>query len=174
MWNALMQFIAAQNEQGRARFAALTTDAERLIQLKYIVRVASIVTAIVFAILYIPVFLTMYVHFVPPEYRSPMAWKYMVYLSVWCGATQGSMAGSVLGWGVGLYWQNKRPQAGTVLAVGGFIGLFLLVLIQSIYYDLVTMPLNEYVFWAIFAFSPAYVTATSALGWGLSLLTSKE
>lgn len=174
MSNPLIRFIASQNEQGRARFAALTTETERLIHLKYTVKVASVVTSIVFAILYIPIFLILFVHFVPPEYRDPMMWKYIVYLAVWTGATQGSIAGSVLGWALGLFWQNKRHKAGVVLAGGGIIGLFLLILIQSIYYDMVTMPLEEYIFWAIFAFSPAYFTASSALAWGLALLTSKE
>lgn len=174
MSNPLIRFIESQNEQGRARFAALSTDTERLIHTKYTAGVASVVTAIAFVILYIPVLSVMYVHFVPPEYRDPMVWKYLVYLSVWFGAMQGSAAGSVIGWGLGLFWQNKRHKSGVVLAVGGAIGIFLLILFQSIYFDIIDMPLNEYIFWAVFAFSPAYFTASSALAWGITLLTSKE
>ena len=174
MSNSLIRFIESQNEQGRARFAALNTDTERLIHTKYTAGVASIVMAIAFVILYIPVLSVMYVHFVPPEYRAPIVWKYLVYLSVWFGGIQGSAAGSVVGWGLGLFWQNKRHKAGVVLAVGGAIGIFLLILFQSIYFDIVDMPLDEYIFWAVFAFSPAYFTATGALAWGLALLTSKE
>ncbi len=174
MSNPLIRFIESQNEQGRARFAALNTDTERLIHTKYTAGVASVVMAIAFVILYIPVLSVMYVHFVPPEYRHPMVWKYLVYLSVWFGGIQGSAAGSVIGWGLGLFWQNKRHKAGVVLAVGGAIGLFLLILFQSIYFDIVDMPLDKYIFWAVFAFSPAYFTASSGLAWGLTLLTSKE
>ena len=89
MPNPLIQFIESQNEQGRARFAALNTDTERLVHLKYTSNIASIITAIAFVILYIPVFSVMYVYFVPPEYRDPMAWKYLIYMSVWMGRDAG-------------------------------------------------------------------------------------
>ena len=170
----LTQYFDKLDASGRARFADLSTDTERLINTKYTSGMASLYMAILLSILYMPVFCALYIYWVPPEYRSSIWWIYMIYASVWVGAIQGGAIGSVLGWGMGLYWRGKRHKAGMFCLIGGAIALFLMGLFQALFYPTSEMTLPEFIYWAFLYFSPAYLAATGVTAWGISLLSTGE
>lgn len=170
----ITQYFERLDAAGRARFADLSTDTERLINTKYTSGMTSIFMAILLSILYMPVFCALFVYWVPPEYRGSVWWIYMIYASVWVGAIQGGAIGSILGWGMGLYWQGKRHKAGMFCLIGGAIALFLMGLFQALFYEGSAMPLAEFTYWAFLYFSPAYLAAAGVTVWGLGLLCTGE
>lgn len=171
MWKALLRALQQFDAEGRARFAVLTTDTERLINTK---ATATKFTLIAWAALIAPTFLALAVTILYFNEGGPLPgtfWLYLFWMCIWLSSTQGSALGYILGWSVGLYWQGKRHKAGYVSAGGGAVCLAVLALFEALFYD-TGMPPLEFAFWAFVVFSPAYLTAAGMVAWGINLLSS--
>ena len=172
MWNTLLRYFQQFDTQGRARFAALSTDTERLINTK---ATANLMAFIVWGALILPYFFSMaalILHFLPGFPISVTFWLYLLYMSIWLAAFHGGVIGYALGWGMGLNWQGKRQKAGLVWLICGILIVAYLALWELLWYEGSGLSLSEFLFWAIVAFSPGYFSATGMAAWGLSLLSN--
>ena len=170
MWEKLMRAVQEFDAEGRARFTALTTDTERLINTK--------ATAVKFSLigwvaLLVPCFLALaavILHFGQGVPLPGTFWLYLFWWCIWLSGWQGTTVGYILGWSVGLYWQGNRRKAGYTALGGGAVCLAILALTEALCYQATGLPLYEFVFWAFIVFSPAYITLAGMVAWGLNLL----
>ncbi len=173
MWNALKQYMRTLNEQGRARFASLASDTERTTATVSTVGIGAASGFAILSSLYFALYAVLAIILLRDELGNPQLWLKIYYISLMFGLVQGSAIGAVFAWALALTWQGKRHKAALTALIGGGTILVLLALFQSQYYD-PAFPPEQFVFWALLLFSPAYFTAACVTAWGVNMMSGEK